>query len=223
MQETRKRVRNQTITGRLERVNICAGEAKTPSQINPLKSHHRLVRPIASCRLLNAHAGLLVHTQWELDLCPDSCTHTYAHTHTQTQIPWPRLMASSHHAKHLLGVNPQQKLGSCVCVFMRVGVWERGGKKKKSVRSVCWCVHSHSSRWWKRMHGVWSLPRRRARPLKTQMALVQLTQRYCFSSTHPHIINLLADFEVEADAKMLTNLRLSEQRDLTITFPYLAC
>lgn len=43
----------------------------------------------------------------------------------------------------------------------------------------------------------------------------------CFSSTHPHIINLLADFEVEADAKMLTNL--SEQRDLTITFPYLAC
>lgn len=84
MQETRKRVRNQTITGRLERVNICAGEAKTPSQINPLKSHHRLVRPIASCRLLNAHAGLLVHTQWELDLCPDSCTHTYAHTHTNT-------------------------------------------------------------------------------------------------------------------------------------------
>lgn len=36
-------------------------------------------------------------------------------------------MASSHHAKHLLGVNPQQKLGSCVCV----GVWERGGKKEK--------------------------------------------------------------------------------------------
>lgn len=128
MQETRKRVRNQTITGRLERVNICAGEAKTPSQINPLKSHHRLVRPIASCRLLNAHAGLLVHTQWELDLCPDSCTHT------QTQIPWPRLMASSHHAKHLLGVNPQQKLGSCVCVCVCLCVWVCGREEEKRKR-----------------------------------------------------------------------------------------
>lgn len=50
--------------------------SQDPSQINPLPSLYIPVQPIASCRLLNTHAGLLVHTQWELALCPDTHIHT---------------------------------------------------------------------------------------------------------------------------------------------------
>lgn len=39
--------------------------------------------------------------------------------HTQTQLAWPRLMASIHQANHLLGVNSQHKLEnySCSCMW----------------------------------------------------------------------------------------------------------
>ena len=87
--------------------------SQDPSQINPLQSLSSSVQPIASCWFLNTHTELLVHTQWELALSPD----------TQTWLAWPRLMTSSHQANRLQGVKPQQKPGelyASVCV----GLWE---------------------------------------------------------------------------------------------------
>ena len=96
--------------------------SQDPSQINPLQSLSSSAQPIASCWFLNTHTELLVHTQWELALSPD----------TQTWLAWPRLMTSSHQANRLRGVNPQQKLGelyASVCV----GLWE--------MRARCACAH----------------------------------------------------------------------------------
>ena len=120
----------------LERVNICESEAKTPPILTPFPIRLQLG---PANRILLA----LKHSRRAIS----------AHTvrtgplprHTQAWIVWPRLMASSHQANRLLGVNPQQKLESymrvcekwegcvcvcvCVCVFVCAHIPVDGGKE----------------------------------------------------------------------------------------------
>lgn len=190
--------------GCLERVNICESEAKTPPRLTPFPIRLQL-GPANSILLALKHSrrAISAHTVRTGPLP----------RHTQTWMVWPRLMASSHQANRLLGVNPQQKLES----YMRVcEKWEG---------CVCVRVRSHSSRWWKRKRVVWSPPLHRARPLKTQITRVQLTWHIGFLlfSQDQHVHTFLSQWFSACDLSGCQNvnkLKISEWRNVKINTPH---
>lgn len=99
-------------TAAVQSVRTCVKlKPKTPFQVNPLPIPLQ-PGPAKSILLAlkHSHQAISAHTA-RTGRLP---------RHTQTELAWPRLMASIHQANHLLGVNSQHKLEnySC-CMYVR--------------------------------------------------------------------------------------------------------